>query len=125
TVTWAQLESIGVDGPDSLSISLSVRDGAAGDPATNVATDTAQATVTNAAPLLTLFDAPSTAGRGVPITISFSADDFSSLDEASGLQYVIDWSDGPNTVGTTSGDDEFIEATHVFNGEGTFTITVT
>src|SRR5690606_13116783 len=128
TLTWAALEAVGVDGPTTLNVSLTVADGPAGDPNTNTATDTATINVTNAPPDLFLDLAPSTGGRGTPIVVSFFIDDPSLIDDQQGLTYTIDWGDGPDTVDTVSdpaGGPFFVEATHVYSNEGTFEITIT
>ena len=113
TLTWAQLEALGIDdGPSSHVITLRVTSGA------QTATDTAMLQVTNVG--------PSTGVRylvdvrvGVPSTFEMLVTDPSSADLAAPFTFVVDWGDG-SELQTLSGPSE-TSVEHTFTAPGTYT----
>lgn len=117
TLTVAQLEALGIDGPFTTNnVRVRVSDG--------VATTTSpptSLTVANVAPTLT-FAGPLGAAPGFVSTFTFSATDPSSLDTAAGFDFDIDWGDGSSdTFDNTQGGS----VDHTYAQEGDYTITVT
>lgn len=88
TLTWAQLETLGIDdGPSDHAVTMRIAvDGL-------VAEDTATLQVTNTAPEV-IIDGPATAVVGEELTLKLSADDPSSADLAADFTYIVDWGDG-------------------------------
>ena len=88
TLTWAQLEALGIDdGPGVHTVRLRVT-------ADGVTLDgTAALTVVNSSPA-TVLTGDLTATAGVPFTIKVGADDPSSADMAAMFTYTVDWGDG-------------------------------
>ncbi len=113
TLTWAQLEALGIDdGPSSHVITLRVTSGA------QTLTDTAMLQVTNIGPSPRLsFNVD--VRVGVPSAFGIHADDPSSADLAAPFTYVVDWGDG-TAVQTVSGPRE-ISVAHTFTAPGTYT----
>jgi len=96
TLTWAQLEALGIDdGPSSHVITLRVTSGA------QTATDTAMLQVTNVGPSARV--SYNTDVRvGVASAFGVQAADASSADMAATFTYVVDWGDGSD-LQTVSG----------------------
>ena len=117
TLTWAQLESFGIDdGPLSYTISLRVTAG------TQSATSATQLTVTNTAPTSVLTGGL-TAIAGQLFTIKVGADDPSSADMAAMFLYTIDWGDGSPVAIVVGPADPPV--THTYASAGTFAVSFT
>ena len=112
TLTWAQLEALGIDdGPSTHQIQLRSTS-----PDVGSALATAL-TVTNTAPDSVLTgDLTATVGR--PFTIKVGADDPSSADMAAMFTYTVDWGDGSPVETVTGPADPPV--THTYTTEGTF-----
>ena len=117
TLTWAQLESFGIDdGPLSYTISLRATAG------TQQAIDTAQLSVTNTAPASVLTGGL-VATAGQLFTIKVGADDPSSADMAAMFLYTIDWGDGSPVAVVVGPADPPV--THTYASAGTFAVSFT
>ena len=112
TLTWSQLESLGIDdGPGLYTVRLRVT-------ADGVSLDgTAQLTIVNSGPDTVLTGAL-TATAGVPFTIKVGADDPSSADMAAMFSYTIDWGDG-SPVETVVGPAD-PPVTHTYAAPGSY-----
>lgn len=118
TVTWAQLEALGIDdGPASSPIALRVTGGTL---TINAVSTTL--TVINTAPTA-VFSGDLTAIAGTPFTLGVGAEDPSSVDRAAQFTYMIDWGDG-TPVETTTGPAVF-SATHTYAAPGDVSVSVT
>lgn len=113
TLTWAQLEALGIDdGPSSHVVTLRVTSGAL------TATDTAMLQVTNVGPSARV--SYNTDVRvGVASAFGVQAADASSADMAATFTYVVDWGDGSD-LQTVSGSAD-ISVDHAFAAPGTYT----
>ncbi len=117
TLTWAQLEALGInDGPSTHEIRLRIRSG------TLDLSSPAQLSVTNTGPNSVL-TGDLTATVGTPFTIKVGADDPSSADMAALFTYTIDWGDGSPVETVTGPADPPV--THTYATEGTFDATFT
>jgi PKD domain/RTX calcium-binding nonapeptide repeat (4 copies) len=123
TLTWSQLNSLGInDGPQQSSVKVRVDDDAGHvviSPATTL-------TVTNVVPTVVLAG-PTDGVRGQTRTFTLSATDPSSVDESAGFVYAINWGDGSpqQTVGRTPGNGSGVSVDHVFAEAGTYIVVVT
>jgi subtilisin-like proprotein convertase family protein len=112
TLTWAQLEELGLtDGPSTHEIQLRVR---LDDIASEVVTETL--TVTNTAPDSVLIG-DLTATVGVPFTIKVGADDPSSADMAALFTYTVNWGDGSPVVSVVGPADPPVTHTYAAPGD--------
>ena len=123
TLSWSQLQTLGIDdGLAAFSIAVSVDDGE------GHVVESAAATLTlgNATPL-GVIDGPADGVRGQTRTFTFAANDASSTDQASGFSYTIDWGDGSpvETVPATTGNGDGVTVDHVFITSGAYTVSVT
>ena len=107
TLTWAQLEALGIDdGPSSHVITLRVTSGA------QTATDTAMLQVTNVGPSARV--SYNTDVRvGVASAFGVQAADASSADMAAPFTYVVDWGDG-SVLQTVSGSVGHLGRPHLY-----------
>ena len=107
TLTWAQLEALGIDdGPSSHVITLRVTSGA------QAVTDTASLQVTNLGPI-TVVSYQIDVRVGLPSTFELRAGDFSSADLAGLFTYVVDWGDG-SPLQTVTGPSSPAGRAHVY-----------
>jgi Ca2+-binding RTX toxin-like protein len=84
-------------------------------------TDTLEVTVGNAVPAATV-SGPASGVRGQARTFTFGAADPSSVDQAAGFTYSINWGDGSTqTASGLSG----LQVDHVYAASGNYTVTVT
>jgi CSLREA domain-containing protein len=90
-----------------------------------VFSDSATVTVTNARPTAALAG-PGSGTYGQPLNYAPSADDASSVDDAAGFQYVIQWGDGtPDTiVPRTAGNSSGASVVHTFAAAGQFSVQI-
>ncbi|MDW4571735.1 Ig-like domain repeat protein [Microbacterium sp. M3] len=117
TLTWTQLEALGIDdGPSTHTIALRVTVGARAETATAVLD------VVNTAPDAVVTGAL-TATAGVPFTIKVGADDPSAADMAADFVYTVDWGDGSAVITDTGPADP--PYTHTYAAAGTYTATLT
>jgi subtilisin-like proprotein convertase family protein len=117
TLTWADLEALGInDGPFTGTVVVKVTEA-------GVSTTASVAlTVTNTGPITTIAGSLSvTAGK--PFTVKIGADDPSSADAAALFSYRVDWGDG-SVVQTASGpaDPPF---SHTYTSPGTYSASLT
>lgn len=123
TLTWAQLNALGInDGLQSHPVRVRVDDDAGHvviSPATTL-------TVTNVVPTVVLAG-PIDGVRGQTRTFTLSASDPSSVDESAGFVYSINWGDGSpqQTVGRTPGNGSGVAVDHDFAEAGTYTVVAT
>jgi VCBS repeat-containing protein len=97
------------------TVTLTVSDGVAS------TTDTLEVTVGNAVPAATV-SGPASGVRGQARTFTFGAADPSSVDQAAGFTYSINWGDGSTqTASGLSG----LQVDHVYAASGNYTVTVT
>jgi Tol biopolymer transport system component len=106
----------GLDGPDSVTVSLRVVDSGSLD-----AIDEVTIEVTNTAPTGSI-SGPSLGVRSEPLKFSLSGTDPSDDDETAGFTFEIDWGDGSSTQ-TVTGTTKDVE--HAFPAIGEYTVTVT
>jgi VCBS repeat-containing protein len=98
------------------AVTLTVDDGQGG-----TSSDTLTVNIANVAPTASLSGA-GTGVRGQTRTFTLGASDPSSVDQAAGFTFTINWGDG--NIETVTGLDGTL-ANHVFATTGTFTVTVT
>ncbi len=119
TLTWAQLEALGInDGPATRMVTLRVTSGA-------VSLDgTAALTVVNSSPASVLTGGL-TATAGVPFTIKVGANDPSSADMAALFTYTVDWGDGSPVESVVGPADPPVTHTYAVPGsyQASFTAT--
>ena len=112
TLTWAQLEALGIDdGPSSHPITLRPSIGGALQP-----TQAGSLSVTNSAPD-TVLTGDLTATVGQPFTIKVGADDPSSADMAAMFTYTLDWGDGSAVETVVGPADPPVTHTYTVAGE--------
>jgi len=117
TLAWGQLEALGIDnGPATFTVTAQLAQSG------TTVTATAQLTVTNAAPTVTI-TGPSAATIGVPLTVKIGADDPSSVDAAGTFTYTADWGDGSAVQTVTGPADPPISHTYTSAGQYTATFT--
>ncbi|MDO5735034.1 MAG: Ig-like domain repeat protein [Propionibacteriaceae bacterium] len=118
TLTWAQLEALGIDdGPGTRDVKVQVADGIR-----TFDSDSVTLTVTNTAPSAVVASA-SGASVGAPFTLAVGAKDPSSVDQAAQFTYVIDWGDG-SPIQTVTGSSER-SVTHAYASPSLFNALVT
>jgi PKD repeat protein len=118
TLTWAQLEALGITNGGGVPRPITVR---LTDASTSSTADTTL-TATNSAATVT-FDGPSTALVGVPVTLKVGAIDPSSTDMAGTFTYTVDWGDGTPAVTLDGPADPPV--THTYTAPGVYTVTAT
>jgi Ca2+-binding RTX toxin-like protein len=120
TLTWAQLNALGVqDGPSSYPVSVRVEDGW-GVPVDSVSSELV---VTNAVPIV-VGSGSKPAYRGEVLTFTFAAVDPSAADQAENFTYQIDW-DGNGTVDqVVVGPGSGIEVAHQFFSSKSYSVRV-
>ncbi len=117
TLTWAQLEALGInDGPSDHTVMLQVRSGAV------LQLDSTTLAVTNTAPTSVL-TGDLIATVGVPFTVKVGADDPSSADMAALFTYTVDWGDG-SPVETVVGPAD-PPVTHTYTAAGAYSASYT
>lgn len=117
TLTWAQLEALGIDdGPSSHTATVQVTLGALD------TTANAPLEVTNTAPVAVV-TGDLTATVGQPFTVKVGANDPSSADMAARFVYTVDWGDG-SPVETLSGPAD-PPVTYTYATAGTFNASFT
>lgn len=116
--TWSW--SLGTDdGPDeSRTVTITADDGNGG-----VTMTSFDLTVTNVAPTSVDINGLSSAYVGDVITVTLSAADVSSADQAAGFTYQIDWDGNGSTDETVSGASG-LTVNHIFTAGGMTTVTV-
>jgi subtilisin-like proprotein convertase family protein len=120
TLTWSQLGALGInDGPATFQMKVRVSDGQANGTVTSAAV---QLSVTNTAPTASVTGL-SDATRGAPLSLSFGALDPSSVDQAAGFDFTIDWGDGSSTGPVHNGSP--ISRSHTYAHVGVYTVSVT
>lgn len=117
TLTWDQLEAVGIDdGPSNHTIALRVTLGS------QQSTATTSLAVVNTAPD-TVVTGALTATAGTPFTIKVGADDPSSADMAADFTYMVDWGDGSPVLTVVGPADPPV--THTYAAAGTYTASLT
>lgn len=122
TLTWAQLEALGLsDGPAAISnVTVRVDDGHGHtviSPATGL-------TIENVPPQGSISGGQSLGGSpGQPLSVTFSASDPSPQDQAAGFSFAIDWGDGSG-VQTVKGTSPQA-VSHTYSGVGVYRISMT
>ena len=83
-------------------------------------------TLLNTAPTASI-SGPTDGVPGQPRTFTFGAGDPSSIDQAAGFAYVIDWGDGTpvQTVARSPGNGAGVALDHVYTVSGSFAVQVT
>ena len=117
TLTWSQLQALGIDdGPATFRLALSVSDGYG-----DAVTTTQTITLTNTPPTAS-FGGPSIGVLYQPLAFTLGATDPSWADQAAGFTYAINWGDSSSTslAGPTG-----ITATHDYTTAGNYTVTLT
>jgi hypothetical protein len=121
TLTWAQLNALGItDGPTTRNVRVQVNDGYTG------------GVVTSANVLLTVNNAPPTAGIIVPTggvrgeTLSFTllASDPSPVDQASLFSFLVDWTNDGVYDSLIFNVNSPVVVTHVYDQAGTYAVRV-
>lgn len=117
TLTWAQLEALGIDdGPSDHDVTVRVSLGSL------ASTATTTLHVGNTAPV-TVVTGDLTATVGTPFTVKVGADDPSSADLAAQFTYTVDWGDGSPVETLTGPADPPV--THTYATAGTFSASMT
>lgn len=112
TLTWAQLEALGInDGPSTYTISLRPNVGGMVQPI-----QTGSLSVTNTAPD-TVLTGDLTATVGQPFTIKVGADDPSTADMADLFTYTVDWGDGSPVESVVGPADPPVTHTYTVAGD--------
>jgi PKD domain-containing protein/hemolysin type calcium-binding protein len=123
TLTWAQLGALGVsDGPQSFAVKVRVDDDA-GHVVTSLA---ATLSVLNVSPTAGV-SGPTAGVPGQPRDFTVTASDPSSVDQAAGFTYSIDWGDGTpvETIPQSAGNGAGAVVTHDWAVPGTYQVKVT
>ncbi|WP_345802251.1 Ig-like domain repeat protein [Microbacterium sp. AZCO] len=120
TLTWAQLEALGIDDGDATPVARTVRVRVTS--GQQQVTDTATLEVTNTAPA-TVVTGSLRATAGQPFTIEVGADDPSSADMAALFTYTVDWGDGTSMLSVVGPADPPV--THTYAAAGTYSATLT
>ncbi len=117
TLTWAQLEALGIDdGPSDHPGALRVTSGLVTQDASS------RLTVENTAPA-SVVTGDLTATVGVPFTVKVGAEDPSSADMAAQFTYTVDWGDGSPTLTVDGPADPPV--THTYTTAGDFNASFT
>ncbi|CCH78798.1 exported hypothetical protein [Nostocoides japonicum T1-X7] len=111
TVTWDQLEALGIDdGPSTRTVRARITLGSL------TSTATTSLTVTNTPPTATVTgDLMATAGQ--PFTVKVGAEDPSSADLAASFTYTVDWGDGSPVETVTGPADPPVTHTYATAGD--------
>lgn len=119
TLTWAQLEALGIDdGPATFQVSVRVSD------AHGEYIDSAATTLTvNDTPPTPSVSGPAAEVVGQPQTFSLAASDPSSVDTAAGFSFLVNWGDGSPTQ-AVAGPVAASQLPHVFTTSGDYTVEV-
>jgi Ca2+-binding RTX toxin-like protein len=122
TLTWAQLQSLGIDdGPRTFHPTVRVDDGH------GHSVDSAATTLTlsNTVPVAGLGD-PSGGVTGQALTFLLSALDASLADLAAGFTYTINWHDGSpiQVISPTAGNGAGVSVSHTFATTGTYVVSI-
>ncbi|MBW3541220.1 MAG: PKD domain-containing protein [Planctomycetes bacterium] len=117
TLSWADLQSLGVTDNGSFTVTVRVDDGLATDEAS------AALTVANVAPAAAV-SGPANGVPGQPRTFTLTATDPSPTDQAAGFTFQIDW-DGDGLVDQTVAGPSGTEVEHTYATAGSRTIGVT
>jgi hypothetical protein len=124
TLTWAQLQALGIDdGPHTFNVQVQVDDGHG-------------SVVTSVATTLTLNNTPPTAGlsgpsdgyngvQGQTRTFTLTATDPSSADTTAGFTYNVNWGDGKSTTTAAGQSGAGTQVSHAYALAGSYTISVT
>ena len=117
SLTWAQLEDLGIDdGPSSHTVTVRVTfDGGTAD-------SDAELTVTNTAPA-TVLTGSLDATVAVPFTIKVGAADPSAADAAALFTYAVDWGDGSPVLSVDGPADPPV--THLYTSAGDYAASFT
>ena len=123
TLTWAQLNALGInDGLQAFAVKVKVDDDAG-----HVVTSPAMAlTVNNVAPTASV-SGPTAGVPGQPRDFTVTASEPSSVDQAAGVTYLINWGDGTpvQTIPQSAGNGAGVLATHDWAAPGTYQLKVT
>ncbi len=120
-LSWAQLNALGItDGASSFDVSVQVNDG---DPGGLVTSSSVLLTVNNVAPTAAIVG-PTSGVPFQPLTFTFNATDPSSVDQAAGFIFDIDW-DGDDIVDQTVVGLSGIQVTHTYTSFNAFTVKLT
>lgn len=122
TLTWADLETFGIDDggrtPTSYPVAVQISSGA------ERLTAASTITVTNTAPASVLTgDLSATVGK--PFTIKVGADDPSSADMAAQFTYTVDWGDGSPVLRVNGPADPPVTHTYTSSGDYDASFTAT
>lgn len=118
-LTWSQLNALGInDGPASNNVRVQVSDGH--NPAS--VSSPVTLTVNNAVPVASLGGA-SSGTVGAPTSLTLSATDASSVDQAAGFDYSINWGDGTTEGPIHSGSP--VNRSHTYGHAGSYTVSLT
>jgi hypothetical protein len=123
TLTWAQLNALGInDGPGTFSILVQVDDGH-GHVVTSPA---ASLTITNTPPTASV-SGPTSIALGQSLAVNLSAVDPSPADQSAGFSYTINWGDSSAvyTIPAAPGNGAGMPVSHPFPAPGTYTVQVT
>jgi PKD repeat protein len=112
--------SAGYQGPDSFTFTATDDGGNTG------STATVSITVVDVRPTAAI-SGPTVGVPGQPRAYIFSATDPSSLDQAAGFAYTVNWGDGSSvlTIPATAGNGSGVRVEHVFTAPGTYKMQVT
>jgi hypothetical protein len=123
TLTWAQLQALGIDdGPATFNVTVRVDDGHG-----NVVDSPATTLTLNSVPPAAALSGPVNGVPGQPRTFTFSATDPSAADQAAGFTYQITWGDGSpvQTIVQSPGNGAGVTVNHVYTTPGTYAVGVT
>jgi MBG domain (YGX type)/Bacterial Ig-like domain (group 3)/Putative Ig domain/PKD domain/RTX calcium-binding nonapeptide repeat (4 copies) len=122
TVTWAQLNALGImDGLGAVQVRVRVNDGHGN----AVTSSAATVTVTNTPPT-TSVSGPATVVLGESVSLNLSVTDPSPADQAAGFTPIVYWGDGSpaQQFATVPGSASAIPISHTFPGPGSYTVRV-
>jgi hypothetical protein len=122
TLSWSQLQALGISGPGTSNVSVQVDDGH-GFVVTSAVTTL---TVQEAVPTATITP-PASGVVGQVLPFLFGVSDPSPVDQAAGFTYMINWGDGTplQTVAPSPGNGAGITISHVFSAAGSCPVQVT
>ena len=114
--TWSWTGN-SIDGPAATLVTLTATDSLGG-----VTTSPFYIKASNVAPSVSI-SAPSTATAGTQVAFTFAATDASSVDQAAGFRWTLNYGDGTNLVTTATGIASPALRNHTFPNSGVFTVT--
>jgi uncharacterized delta-60 repeat protein len=124
TLTWAQLQALGIDdGPHTFNVEVQANDGHG-----NVGTSPPTTLTLNNTPPTAGISGPTDGYNGVQgqtRTFTFTATDPSNADTTAGFTYKVTWGDGQSSTTPAGQSGAGIQLSHAYALAGSYTVSVT